>query len=160
MTTQAEPTVRGLWYEDFVIGEERVSPGRTVTEADIVNYASLTGDFSQMHTDEEFSKTTEFGTRIAHGMLGVSLASALCLRTLYTRGTAVATLSWGKWQFRKPLYIGDTVHTRWRFTDKRESKSRLDAGIVTEFIELINQNDEVVQDGEHVLMMKKRPRDA
>jgi len=160
MTTQAEPTVHGLWYEDFVIGEERVSPGRTVTEADIVNYASLTGDFSQMHTDEEFSKTTEFGTRIAHGMLGVSLASALCLRTLYTRGTAVATLSWGKWQFRKPLYIGDTVHTRWRFTDKRESKSRLDAGIVTEFIELINQNDEVVQDGEHVLMRKERPRDA
>ena len=109
MTTQPEPTIRGLWYEDFVIGEERVSPGRTVTEADIVNYASLTGDFSQMHTDEEYSKTTEYGTRIAHGMLGISLASALCLRTNYTRGTAVATLSWGEWRFLKPIYIGDTV---------------------------------------------------
>ena len=158
MTGQPEPTVRGLWYEDIVIGEERTSPGRTVTEADIVNYAALTGDFSEMHTDEEYARTTEFGTRVAHGTLGISLASALCLRTNYTRGTAVASLSWGKWRFLKPIRIGDTVHTCWRFTEKRESRSRPGTGIVTEFIELVNQLGEVVQDGEHVLMMRMRPR--
>lgn len=160
MSKRAALTVQGLWYEDFVIGEERVTHGRTVTEADIVAYAGVTGDWSEMHTNDEVARATEFGRRVAHGMLGVSLASALCLRTNYTRGTAVASMSWGPWRFLKPLFVGDTVHARFCFVRKRASRSRPDAGIVVEHIQLVNQAGEVIQEGEHVLLMKKRPRAA
>ena len=157
MPTKSESVVLGLWYEDFVIGRERLSPGRTITESDLCGFSGLTGDYSQVHTDEEFCKKTEFGTRIAHGLLGLSVAQGLMWRTNYTQGTGVASLSWDKWRFRLPIKIGDTVCVRWRLTDKRESRSKSGMGIVTEFVELINQRGEVVQDGEHVTMVRKRP---
>ena len=159
MTSKPEPVVLGLWFEDFVIGEERLSPGRTITEGDLMNFAGLTGDYSQVHTDEEFCKKTEFGTRIAHGLLGLAIAQGLCWRTNYTQGTGVASLAWNKWRFSKPIFIGDTIRVRWRLTEKRESKSKPGMGIVSELVELVNQRGEVVQDGEHVTMVRKRPDD-
>jgi acyl dehydratase len=159
MATKPESVVLGLWYEDFKIGEERLSPGRTITESDLVSFAGLTGDFSQVHTDEEFCKKTEFGTRIAHGLLGLSIAQGLAWRTNYTQGTGVASLGWDKWSFKRPIMIGDTVRARWRATDKRESRSKPGMGIITEFVELVNQRSEVVQDGEHITMIRKRPHE-
>ncbi|HEX6979733.1 MAG TPA: MaoC/PaaZ C-terminal domain-containing protein [Alphaproteobacteria bacterium] len=157
-TTQApEPVVLGCWFEDFKVGEVRLSPGRTITEHDIMAFAGLTGDYSQVHTDEEFCKKTEFGTRIAHGLLGLSIAQGLAWRTNYTQGTGVASLAWNKWTFRKPIKIGDTVRVRWRLIEKRESKSRPGMGIIVEFVELLNQHGEVVQDGEHVTMVRRKP---
>ena len=152
-----EPVVLGLWFEDIEIGEERLSPGRTITEGDVMNFAGLTGDYSQVHSDEEFCKKTEFGTRIAHGLLGLAIAQGLSWRTNYTQGTGVASLSWDKWTFKRPIKFGDTVRVRWRAVAKRESKSKPGMGIVTEFLELINQRGEVTQDGEHVTMIRKRP---
>jgi acyl dehydratase len=154
---QPEEVVLGLWFEDFRIGEERLSPGRTITEGDVMTFAGVTGDYSQVHTDEEFCKKTEFGTRIAHGLLGLSIAQGLSWRTNYTQGTGVATLAWDKWTFRRPIHFGDTVRARWRPIAKRESKSKPGMGIVTEYVELVNQHGEVVQHGEHVTMIRKRP---
>ena len=157
MTAKPEPVVLGLWFEDFVEGVERLSPGRTITETDLVAFSGLTGDFSQVHTDEEFCKKTEFGTRIAHGLLGLAIAQGLSWRTNYTQGTGVASLAWNKWTFKQPIFIGDTVRVRWRLVDKRTSKSKLGMGIITEFVELMNQRGEVLQDGEHVTMVRRRP---
>jgi acyl dehydratase len=159
MATKPESVVLGFWYEDFKIGEERLSPGRTITESDLVSFSGLTGDFSQVHTDEEFCKKTEFGTRIAHGLLGLSIAQGLAWRTNYTQGTGVASLGWDKWRFKRPIMIGDTVRARWRATDKRESRSKPGMGIITEFVELVNQRGQVVQDGEHITMIRKRPHE-
>lgn len=159
MATKPESVVLGLWFEDFKLGEERLSPGRTITETDLVNFSGLTGDFSQVHTDEEFCKKTEFGTRIAHGLLGLAIAQGLSWRTNYTQGTGVASLGWDKWRFIRPIMIGDTVRARWRLTDKRESRSKPDMGIITEFVELVNQRGEVVQDGEHITMIRKCPNE-
>ena len=157
MATKPESVVLGLWFEDFKVGEERLSPGRTITESDLVNFSGLTGDYSQVHTDEEFCKKTEFGTRIAHGLLGLSIAQGLAWRTNYTQGTGVASLGWDKWRFMRPIMIGDTVRVRWRLTEKRESRSKPGMGIITEFVELVNQRGEVVQDGEHITLLRKRP---
>lgn len=157
MIGEPASVVLGLWYEDFNIGEERLSPGRTITESDLMTFAGLTGDYSQVHTDEEFCKKTEFGTRIVHGLLGLSLAQGLAWRTNYTQGTGVASLGWDRWRFKKPLKIGDTVRVRWWATDKRVSVSHPGMGIITEFFELVNQRDKVVQDGEHVTTVRKRP---
>jgi acyl dehydratase len=157
MSAQPEPVVLGLWFEEFEIGSERLSPGRTITESDIMGFAGLTGDYSQVHTDEEFCKKTEFGTRIAHGLLGLSIAQGLMWRTNYTQGTGVASLGWDKWTFKGPIKIGDTVRIRWRVTEKRESRSKPGMGIITEAVEVVNQRGEVVQTGVHITMIRRRP---
>jgi acyl dehydratase len=152
-----EPVVLGLWFEDFVVGVERLTPGRTVTESDLANFSGLTGDYSQVHTDEEFCKKTEFGTRIAHGLFGLSVAQGLMWRTNYTQGTGVASLGWTDWSFRKPIFIGDTLRVRWALTQKRDSGSKPDKGIIHEWCKLVNQRGEVLQEGEHITLIRKRP---
>jgi acyl dehydratase len=152
-----EPVVLGLWFEDFIADEQRLSPGRTITESDLMSFAGLTGDYSQVHTDEEFCKKTEFGTRIAHGLLGLSIAQGLVSRTNYTQGTGVASLAWTNWTFKRPIFIGDTLRVRWRLLSKRESKSKPGMGVITEFVELVNHKGEMVQHGEHITMVRKRP---
>ncbi|MEX2631244.1 MAG: MaoC/PaaZ C-terminal domain-containing protein [Tistlia sp.] len=155
---QPEPVVLGCWFEDFVENEERLTPGRTVTEADIAGFAGLTGDYSQVHTDEEFCKKTEFGTRIAHGLFGLSVAQGLMWRTNYTQGTGVASLGWDKWSFKGPIKIGDTLRVRWKLTEKRESGSKPGMGIIREWCQLVNQRGEVVQEGEHITLIRRRPK--
>ena len=152
-----EPVVLGLWFEDFREGEERLTPGRTLTESDLMGFAGLTGDYSQVHTDEEFCKKTEFGTRIAHGLFGLSVAQGLMWRTNYTQGTGVASLGWDGWSFKKPIFIGDTVRVRWSLTEKRESGSKPGMGIIREFCRLVNQREETVQEGIHITLIRKRP---
>lgn len=146
----------GKYYEDFVVGEEFESPGRTVTEADLVIYAGLSGDYNQLHTDEEYCKKVSiFGKRIVHGLFGLTLVEGLKSRLGLFEGTSIASLEW-RWKFLKPLFIGDTIKVRWRIADKRETK-KPDRGIVTEFVQLVNQNDEVLAEGEHLVMMRRRP---
>lgn len=154
---QPETVVLGCWFEEFEVDVERLSPGRTVTEADIVNFAGLTGDFNDIHTNEEACRKTEYGTRIAHGLFGLSVAQGLMWRTNYTQGTGVASLGWNKWSFKAPIKCGDTVRVRWNVTSKRESKSNPAMGIIVEWAELINQKGDVVQEGEHVTMIRRKP---
>ncbi|MBI4247095.1 MAG: MaoC family dehydratase N-terminal domain-containing protein [Candidatus Rokubacteria bacterium] len=141
------------YFEDIPVGEECESPGRTVTEADIVLFAGLSGDYNVLHTDAEFMKQSIFGERIAHGLLGLAIQSGL-----FTRATqAYATLAFVglRWKFKGPIKIGDTIRLRARVTDKRET-SQPDRGLVTVERKVLNQRGEVVQEGETDLMVERR----
>ena len=152
----AIPHITGLYYEDFVIGEEYESPGRTITETDVVMYAGLSGDYNQLHTDEEYSKERNiYGTRIVHGLLGLSIAEGLKSRLGLFDGTSLASLEWS-WKFAKAILVGDTVRVRWKIVEKRETK-KPDRGIVWEDVRLLNQKDELLAEGKHTVMMRRKP---
>lgn len=152
----SERIVQGLWFEDFRVDEVRTSAGRTISESDVLNFAGLTGDFSEVHTNREYMRKSSFGEPIAHGLLGLSLAQGLCWRSNYTDGTGIASLGWTDWMFHAPIRFGDTLHTRWWLIEKRESKSHPEAGVITERVELLNQQDQVVQSGIHITMVRRK----
>jgi len=143
-----------LYYEDFKVGDEWTTTGRTITESDLLGFAALTGDWNQLHTDEEYAKGTPFGRRIAHGLLGLALMEGMKYRLGLVDGTALASLGWNV-TFAKPIYIGDTVRVRARIVSMRETR-HADRGIVNEEVLLLNQRDEVVTQAEHGLMMLRR----
>ncbi|MGE5265127.1 MAG: MaoC/PaaZ C-terminal domain-containing protein, partial [Acidobacteriota bacterium] len=99
---------RGMYFEELSEGTEVVSQGRTIAEADLVNFAGLTGDTNPMHTDAEFAKSTPFGERIAHGMLGLSYAVGLAWMLGFMDGTVIAFTGL-EWKFKGPVKIGDTI---------------------------------------------------
>ena len=101
---------KGLFFEEFQVGQKGISTTRTVTEHDIMTFAGLSGDFNLIHVDAEFSKTTPFGQRIAHGLLGLSIASGLAVQTGVLGANVMAFREVGEWKFIKPIFIGDTVH--------------------------------------------------
>jgi acyl dehydratase len=144
-----------LFFEDFEIGREYVTRSRTVTEADVVAFAGLSGDFNPLHTDEEFGKRTLYGSRIAHGLLVLSMASGLMTQTGITEGTVLAFLGLN-WNFRDAVRFGDTVSVRMKVTGKRETK-KADRGIVNLALSVLNQREELVQEGEFTLMILRRP---
>lgn len=151
--------MEALFFEDFQIGTSFESPARTVTETDVVMFAGLSGDYNAIHTDVEYGKKTQFGKRIAHGLLGVSIITGLMSRAGTFEGTAIALLGINNWKFLKPIFIGDTVFVRYTITDKRISKSNPGTGIVNREYELINQRGEVVQKGEMPVLMKMKNLD-
>lgn len=157
MKLAKEPLVLGNWFEQFEVGQIRISPARTVTESDVLLFAGLTGDNSQVHTDEEYGRNMLFGGRIAHGLLGLSLMQGLMTRTNYTQGTGVASLGWDKVSFAAPIMIGDTVRAKWIIKETRPSKSKPDVGVLIESIELANQRGAVVQRAEHSILVRRRP---
>ncbi|HIC93651.1 MAG TPA: dehydratase [Anaerolineae bacterium] len=152
MSERLQP--RGLYFEEFEVGDEMTSPGRTVTEADVVMFAGLSGDYNQLHTDAEYAKGTAFGERIAHGLLGLAIASGLGSRLGFVEGTALAFLGLD-WKFKKPIKIGDTVHLRARVARKKEMR-RLGGGIVVFDMALLNQRGEVTQKGQWTVLVKGR----
>jgi acyl dehydratase len=143
------------YWEEFEIGEEYLSPGRTVTEADIVAFAGLSGDYNVLHTDEEFMKGTPFGRRIAHGLLGLAIQAGLGQRATPVQPATIAFLGL-TWRFEKPIFIGDTIRVRMRVAEKRAT-SRPDRGIIVWDRAVLNQRDEVVQSGQTTLMIERRP---
>jgi acyl dehydratase len=146
------PTRR--WFEEIEVGEEYESPGRTVTETDIVLFAGLSGDYNVLHTDAEFMKSSIFGERIAHGLLGLTIQAGLFTRA----AQAYATLGFTElsWKFRGPIRIGDTIRLRARVSAKKET-AEADRGLVTVERQVLNQRDEVVQEGETDLLVERRP---
>ncbi len=145
---------RGKYFEEFEIGDEVVSPARTITEADVVMFAGLTGDYNQLHTDEEFAKTTPFGRRIAHGLLVLSYAVGLLGRLGFIEGTALAFRELS-WKFSQPVFMGDTVHVKARCRELKPM-ARLGGGLVIFDLSVLNQEGKTVQKGEwHVLMASK-----
>jgi acyl dehydratase len=142
------------FFDDIEVGEAYESPGRTVTETDIVLFAGLSGDYNVLHTDAEFMKQSLFGERIAHGLLGLSIQAGL-----FTRATqAYATLAFVglRWKFKGPIKIGDTIHVLARVTAKKDGDGRT-AGVVTVERRVINQRGEVVQEGETDHAVARRP---
>lgn len=145
---------RGLYLEDFEIGREYVSPARTVTEADVVNFAGLSGDFNPLHVDEEFAKNGPFGRRIAHGALGFIISTGLSNQMGIYEGTTIAFLECTV-KYPKPLLIGDTIHAVIVPTETRHS-SKPGKGILKQSLRLVNQDGVTVMESEQTLMMKAR----
>jgi acyl dehydratase len=147
----AEPSRR--FFEDIEVGEEYESPGRTVTEADIVIFAGLSGDYNVLHTDAEFMKSSIFGERIAHGLLGLAIQAGLFTRAAQPYAT-LAFLGL-RWKFRGPIKIGDTIRVHGKVSAKKETDKR-DRGVVTVERRVLNQRGEVVQEGETDLLVERR----
>jgi acyl dehydratase len=143
----------GVFFEDLKIGQEFTSPGRTVTEADIVIFAGLSGDYNVLHTDAEHMKSSIFGERIAHGLLGLGIQQGLASRG--EPAAAHGLLSGLKWKFKGPIKIGDTVHVISRITAKKDGPDA-GRGLVTVERQLLNQRGEVVQEGETEHVMERR----
>ena len=146
--------MQGRFFEEFSIGEQFTTRARTVTEADIVTFAGLSGDFNPLHTDKEFARNTPFGERIAHGLLGVSIQSGLSQGLGITEGTTIAFLSL-TWNFKAPILIGDTIHVVQAVQEKRETK-KPDRGIIVFSVQVINQKGEVVQEGTKTMMIRRK----
>jgi acyl dehydratase len=144
------------YWDDAKVGDVCISPSYEVTEERVMAYADLTGDHTPVHTDEEYAKTTPFGTRVAHGLFGLSIADGLKTKSDY-RFLPGMSLGW-TWDFLGPIKLGDTVHVKFTVSSMRESKSKPGWGIVILPSELINQNGQVVQKGEHRLMIPIRPK--
>ena len=141
--------------DDAKEGDVCISPTYEVTEERINAYAVLTGDYTPVHIDEDYAKTTPFGTRVAHGLLGLSIADGLKTQSEY-RFLPGMSLGW-TWDFLLPIKINDVLHVKFTVTGLRASKSRPGWGIVILPSELINQHGEVVHKGEHRLMIPRRP---
>jgi acyl dehydratase len=144
----------GLFFDDIKLGDERLTPRVTVTEGHILAYAGVSGDFSPLHMDEEYAKTTHFGQRVAHGLMGLTLTDGLKVQSAYFQDGIA--LGW-TWKFKGPIKIGDTLQLKFRIAEKRPSKSRPELGILNIAMQLMNQRGEVVQEGEHQLMVPRRP---
>jgi 3-hydroxybutyryl-CoA dehydratase len=153
------PRPRGRYFEELNPGDRIISAGRTVTEVDIVNYAGLSGDFNQIHTDADYASRQMFKQRVAHGLLGLSIASGLVVQTGFMEGTIMAFREIVEWKFSKPIYIGDTIRVEVDVTDTK-AMARLGGGMVTLKLSVKNQKDEVVQQGVWAALMMSRPPDA
>ena len=143
---------RGMYFEEFGICDSVTTTARTVTEADIVSFSALSGDWNQIHCDAEFAKQGMFGERIAHGLLGLSIASGLAVRTGFIEGTVIAFMGLD-WKFRAPIKIGDTIHARAQVAEVK-AVPRLGGGIVTFNVEVLNQRSEVTQKGTWSMLVK------
>jgi acyl dehydratase len=142
------------YFEDYVVGAQRVTSGRTITEADVVIHAGHTGDYFPHHVDAEFARQTQFGQRIAHGTMTFAIGVGLTAGQI---NPVAFTYGYDKLRFPKPVFIGDTLHTRITIKHKEEDFKRKDFGRVIEACEILNQRDEVVLYCEHILMVELRP---
>jgi len=133
-----------LCFEDLNVGDRWKSLGRTVTQADVVNFAGMTGDYDPLHMDHEFARDTPFGKPIAHGLLGLAWVAGLGSHSPSVR--TIAFLRIVRWEFRRPIYVGDTLYAENEVTDKSLMGRR--SGHITWRRRLYNQGDELLQEGE------------
>lgn len=147
---------RGFYFEEFEVGQIITTAGRTVTESDIVTFAGLSGDFNQIHTDASFSKETPFGQRVAHGLLVLSIASGLAMRTGVLEGTVLAFREINEWKFVKPVYIGDTVSVELEVVEKK-ALPRIGGGAIKIDLEVKNQEGTAVMKGVWTVLVASQP---
>jgi acyl dehydratase len=136
----------GMWFEEFEVGQRIITPGRTITESDIISFAGLSGDYNQIHTDAEFSSQTPYGKRIAHGLLGLSITSGLAMRTGVLEGTVIAFREINNWKFSLPIFIGDTIRAELDIVETKPIP-RLGGGSLLIEITVKNQRNEVTMKG-------------
>lgn len=150
-------TERGMWFEQFEVGQCILTSGRTITETDIVSFAGLSGDYNQIHTDAEFGSKTTFGKRVAHGLLILSIASGLAMRTGILEGTVIAFREINTWKFSLPVFIGDTIHVELHIIDAKPIP-RLGGGSITLELIVKNQRDEVTMKGTWTALVASKPK--
>jgi 3-hydroxybutyryl-CoA dehydratase len=144
----------GRYFEEFRLGDTAITAGRTVSEADIVNFAGLSGDFSQIHTNAEFARQGGFGQRVAHGLLGVAIVSGLLAQLGILTGTVLAFREM-TWKFSLPVFIGDTIQARTTVSELK-AVPRLKGGLVTFQIEVTSQDNKLVQSGTWVVLVASK----
>jgi acyl dehydratase len=147
---------RPLYLEDVLEGATYVSPARTITEADVVAFAGLSGDYNPIHTDIEFAKQNIYGQRVVYGILAMAMMTGLLDRTGLFSGSAIAAYGFKEWSFRSPLFIGDTIHFELTIGKVRPHPRQTDRGSVQRFFEIVNQHDEVVQSGRFDTLLRRR----
>jgi len=145
--------LNALHYEEIEVGAEWRPPARTITEAEVMAFAGLSGDANPVHTDATFAADSRFGERIAHGLLGLAAAGGFLSRAGVIDGTAVALLD-VDWHFRAPIRFNDTIAATITAASKRET-SNPTAGVVTFAFTLTNQDGDLVQEGEHVFLVRR-----
>ena len=143
---------RSLYFDDFHIDQQFKTKSRTITEADVVNFAGLSWDHNQLHTDAEYAAGTQFGKRIAHGLLGVIAHAGLSYQLTEDSILALLELNW---QFKGPIFLGDTIHVEQQVKEMRESSTG-DRGVLKFEKKVINQRGEVVQTGTTTILLAKR----
>ena len=154
--TMTVPALHGLYFEEFEVGQKMISPGRTITESDVVGFAGLSGDYNQIHTDGQYAANSPFGARVAHGLLGLSIASGLALRTGVLEGTVMAFREINSWKFTKPVYLGDTIHVEMEIVETKAMK-RLGGGKVELSFNVQNQDSETVMKGIWSVLVVSKP---
>jgi acyl dehydratase len=148
--------MRGLHWEDFEPGREFFSASRTITEADVVAFAGLSGDYNPLHTDQTFAEKTPIGHRIAHGMLSMAVATGLANQMGIFEGTTVALMKQTV-EYKGMVRFGDTIRIVMKVKERRET-SKPSRGIVLFDVPILNQRDEPVVQAEWMLMMARKPQ--
>ena len=143
------------YFEDFSQGMTFLTTGRTITETDLVNFAGLSGDFNPIHTNAVYAATTPFEQRIAHGLLGLSIAAGLTTG-LGFMGEKVEAFMGLDWKFKAPIFIGDTIHSELKVTKVRAMR-KLGGGLVFLAVKVIKQDGSTVQSGQWKVLFKNRP---
>jgi acyl dehydratase len=147
----------GLYFEEFSVGQSFRHPiRRTVTEADNVFFTALTHNPAQLHLDEEYGKSTEFGARIVNSLFTLGLMIGISVGET-TLGTTVANLGMDEVRFPKPVFHGDTLRIESEVLELRETKSRPQNGIVIFAHRAINQRDEIVASCKRTALMLRKP---
>lgn len=147
----------GKFLDEFVVGEVYTTHTRTITETDVTMFAAMTGDYIELHTSETEAKKTQYGRRIAHGLLLLAISHGLLSRLGIVDGTGVGFAEIENWKFKAPVFFGDTIHIRITVKEARPSRSKPDRGILKLGFEVVNQDGAVVQEGVKVLMMRRDP---
>lgn len=146
---------RGLHFEEFEIGQSLRTAARTVTEADIVTFAGLSGDFNQIHTDAEYAAKDTFGQRVAHGLLIQAIATGLTVQSGLIEGTVLAFRELDA-KFSLPVFIGDTIHVELEITELK-AMPRVGGGAITIKYAVVNQHGKAVHRGNWVMLVKSKP---
>ena len=140
-------------FDDIEVGENYETPGVTITDWHVMNFAAVSMDFFELHTNDEYAKKSQYGRRVAHGLMGLAIADGLKHRSDF-QVDAIASLHWS-WDFSGPIFIGDTIRAKLTVIEKRASRSKPDRGVVTVNYEVLNQSDEVVQKGTNKMMVRR-----
>lgn len=146
----------GMFFEEFQVGQIITTPGRTISESDIFAFAGLSGDYNQIHTDAEFARNTPFGQRVAHGLLGLSIASGLAMRTGVLEGTVLAFREINNWKFVNPVFIGDTIHVVMEVTETK-ALPRIGGGSIVIVLDVKKQSGETVMKGAWTALVLSKP---
>lgn len=148
-----------FYFEDFTVGDRFVSPARTIGLAEISTFAGLSGDYNPIHTDAVFGEASQFGERIAHGLLGLSVLTGLMTRTGVFEASTIALLGIEEWRFKAPIRDGDTVHVVIDIENVRLTSDGR-RGVLKRRVSLVNQRGELCQGGLLPLMVKCRPDES
>jgi acyl dehydratase len=143
--------LRGKTFDEYAVYEEIVSGTRVVTEADVIDFARLSGDFQPEHMNEEFARKGPMGARVAHGLLVLSMATGLLNQTGPFEGTSIAILEVTA-RFAKAVKFGDTIRAIQKIVEKKET-SKPDRGVLTTHITVLNQDDQTILEADLVILL-------